>query len=171
MRSRIRAGSGGGGFIQAVWNGNESVHWTNDLFAPGVHVSTKITRVPTADLGTPGPTASTIRHLMPGLAGIPADSHSARAPLCRSDGGSGQQHSGRRASPWAKGGVGISVSFNTRSVSPVSVKINALSIPLGLRRRPDVLRLREQEAELVMKKNDLRRTCEMLHPSHGLCTF
>jgi hypothetical protein len=27
------------------------------------------------------------------------------------------------------------------------------SIPLGLRRRPDVLRLREQEAELVMKKD------------------
>src|SRR5262249_39033326 len=33
---RINAGSGGGRIVQAVWNGHESVHWTDDLFAPGL---------------------------------------------------------------------------------------------------------------------------------------
>jgi hypothetical protein len=33
---RIDAASGGSWIVQVVWNGHESVHWTNDLFAPGL---------------------------------------------------------------------------------------------------------------------------------------
>src|SRR5260221_6203437 len=36
MRSKNSGRKGRGRIIQAVWNGHESVHWTNDLFAPGV---------------------------------------------------------------------------------------------------------------------------------------
>src|SRR6185295_9681869 len=45
--------------------------------------------------------------------------------MCRSDGLIGLSNTRRSASPGAKGGVGISVSFNTLFGSPVSRKINA----------------------------------------------
>src|SRR5215470_3182257 len=45
--------------------------------------------------------------------------------MCRSDGLIGLSSTRTSASPGAKGGVGISASFNTPSGSPVSLKINA----------------------------------------------
>src|SRR6202023_2183107 len=46
--------------------------------------------------------------------------------MCRSDGLIGLSSTRTSASPGAKGGVGISASFNTLFGSPVSRKINAL---------------------------------------------
>src|SRR5262245_5977393 len=45
--------------------------------------------------------------------------------MCRSDGWIGLSSTRTSASPRAKGGVGISASFNTPLGSPVSRKINA----------------------------------------------
>src|SRR3954471_23517589 len=42
--------------------------------------------------------------------------------MCRSDGWIGVSSTRTSASPWAKGGVGISANFNTLFGSPVSVK-------------------------------------------------
>src|SRR5215469_3968749 len=84
--------------------------------------------------------------------------------MCRSDGWIGLSSTRTSASPWAKGGVGISASFNTLFGSPVSLKINALiDTPWPLGDGP-VLRLREQEVELVMNKNISVETWETLHP-------
>src|ERR1700688_1177640 len=76
--------------------------------------------------------------------------------MCRSDGLIGLSSTRTSASPGAKGGVGISAKFNTLFGSPVSRKINAfINTSWVFRRRliPDVLRLREQEPERMMKEN------------------
>src|SRR5580704_2007008 len=56
--------------------------------------------------------------------------------MCRSDGLIGLSSTRTSASPGAKGGVGISASFNTLFSSPVSVKINAFINTSWVFRRP-----------------------------------
>src|SRR5580765_521832 len=88
--------------------------------------------------------------------------------MCRSDGLIGLSSTRTSASPGAKGGVGISMSFNTLVGSPVSRKINAfihtswVFASWVFRRRLNrgrmFLRLREQQSELVMMKPTKHQT-------------
>src|SRR6516165_7187543 len=88
--------------------------------------------------------------------------------MCRSDGLIGLSSTRTSASPGAKGGVGISASFNTPFGSPVSRKINAfINTSWVFRRRlipaPDVLRPREQGSGAGDEGEHLRRSWDMLH--------
>jgi len=117
------------GSFQAVWKTGTSLsHWTNDLFAPGVpRINENYARFQQPDLAHPDLQASTHPDTFNARAGWQFRLIAiAPAHMCRSDGWIGVSSTRTSASPWAKGGVGISVSFNTRFGSPVSVKINAL---------------------------------------------
>src|SRR5262245_52523500 len=75
--------------------------------------------------------------------------------MCRSDGLIGLSSTRTSASPGAKGGVGISASFNTLFGSPVSRKINAFintSWIYGLYRIDTLFR----STRLLCKRNDQR---------------
>src|SRR5215470_14718112 len=85
--------------------------------------------------------------------------------MCRSDGWIGLSSTRTSASPWAKGGVGISASFNTLFGSPVSLKINALiDTPWAFSRRAGCSRTSGTRSRSGDEEKHLRRTWEMLHP-------
>src|SRR5215831_9629015 len=85
--------------------------------------------------------------------------------MCRSDGLIGLSSTRTSASPGAKGGVGISASFNTLFGSPASLKINALiDTPWAFRRRAGCSTTSGTRSRAGDEEKHLRRTWEMLHP-------
>src|ERR687888_595774 len=89
--------------------------------------------------------------------------------MCRSDGLIGLSSTRTSASPGAKGGVGISASFNTLFGSPVSRKINAFIntswvfrrrlIPAGCSTTSGTRSGAGDEGELALLDNDNMQEC------------
>src|SRR5947209_1401300 len=86
--------------------------------------------------------------------------------MCRSDGLIGLSSTRTSASPGAKGGVGISASFNTPFGSPVSRKINAfINTSSVFRRRliPAGCSKTSETRSGAGEGEHLRRSWDMLH--------
>src|SRR4029453_6661076 len=88
--------------------------------------------------------------------------------MCRSDGLIGLSSTRTSASPGAKGGVGISATFNTLFGSPVSRKINAFINTSWVFRRRLIPARCSTTSETRRGDGDegehLRQTWEILHP-------